>query len=301
MAQKAPVDLGTKLADVRQRVSLGQLPEAERELREILASHSSTVDSSAAEAHFLLGYVLFCERHPTESLAEYNAGAQLRTPTGDEWIAVASDYILLKDLADAEKWLLFAIARNPSNPDIWYLLGRTEYNRDHDEKAARSFARCLELRPRDVRAEYNLGLAYERVQRNADAIAAYQTAIAWQSSLLTPDPQPYLDLGTLLFREAKPAQALDLLQQAVRFGPRNASANQQLGLVLEALGRYDEAIASFQRAAAIAPQAEQPHFFLGRIFRRLGRNAEATAEFATVSKLLGAHSDTTTPNTDGPR
>ena len=161
-------------------------------------------------------------------------------------------------------------------------------------------ARCLELRPRDVRAEYNFGLTQEKLGRPVDAITAYRTAIGWQSTLNEHDPQPYLDLGTLLLREAKAAEALVPLQDAVRFSPRNPLAQQQFGLALEALGRYDEAVVPLQRATVLSPEAEQPHFFLGRIYRHLGRSADASAEFTTASRLIGSHSDKATPNTDDP-
>lgn len=295
-AQQTPAaDLESRIADAVANIHLAQLPEAERKLRAILAS-----DPHATEVHFVLGYVLLRERRPAESLTEYNAGVQLRTPTSEEMISVASDYILLKDLPDAEKSLLFAATHDPSNAAVWYLLGRTQYNQDHNADAAHSFARSLELRPRDVRAEYNLGLAFEKLDRASDAMGAYNTAITWQSGTSDPDPQPYLDLGSLLLRQGKPAEALGPLQQAVHFGPRNALANQQLGLALEALHRDQEAIASLQRAAALAPGAEQPHFFLGRIFRRLGRTADAAQQYTVVSRLLGSHSDTATPNQDSP-
>lgn len=281
------------MAQARRHLSLAQLSEAERDLRDALA-----LDPSAMEAHFLLGYVLFRERRPSDSLAEYNAGARLRTPTADELLSVASDYILLKDLADAERSLLFATAHYPADPALWYLLGRTGYNQDHNADAAHAFSRTLGLRPRDVRAEYNLGLAFERLGRTEDAIRAYGTAISWQSTLSQPDPQPYLDLGSLLLREGKPAEALDPLGHAVRFGQRNPLAHQQLGLALEALGHYREAVAPLQQAAALASTAEQLHFFLGRIYRRLGQAVDSAREYAAASKLLGSHSNTATPNAD---
>ena len=293
-AQQVAAHPDMPLAPVRKRIDAGQFSDAEQELRVLLDHQPEEI-----EAHFLLGYVLFREHQAVKSIAEYNIAAHLRTPSAEEWITIASDYILLKDLGDAEKWLRLAAAHEPSNAAVWYLLGRTQYNEDHNEDAAHSFARCLELRPRDVRAEYNLGLAEEKLGRQAEATAAYRTAIAWQDTLVERDPQPYLDLGTLLLHEAKPAEALGPLQEAVRFGPRNAFAHQQLGVAFEALGRFDDAIALLQQAAVLSPEAEQPHFFLGRIFRRLGRSSKAAAEFATVSKLIGSRSGTATPNTDG--
>ena len=59
----------------------------------------------------------------------------------------------------------------------------------------------------------------------------------------------------MLFRQKKFTQALGPLQQAVRHGPANALASQQLGLALEALGRDDEAIAALKYASDLGPNA----------------------------------------------
>jgi Flp pilus assembly protein TadD len=292
-AQAASSDSETRIADVRLKISRSQFTQAEQDLRKILAERQD-----AAEAHYLLGYTLFRQRRLPESLAEYAAGGRLRMPTADELTVVASDYILLKDLPDAEKWLLYATTHDPSNAFAWYLLGRAQYNQDHAADAAHSFEYCLELNPRDVRAEYNLGLVYEKLQRPTDAIIAYKNSILWQSSIQEQDPQPYLDLGTLLLRQEKAAEAIGPLTEAVHFGSRNALAHQELGLAFESLGRYDEALSALQRAAELAPTSEQPHFFLGRIYRHLGRKEDAAAEYAIVSKLIGSHSDAATMNAD---
>jgi len=110
-AQEIPASPDVKIAEAARHLSVAQLPEAERDLRKALTLHPS-----ATEAHFLLGYVLFRERRPADSLAEYNAGARRRTPTADELLWIASDYILLKGLADAERSLLFATAYYPADP-----------------------------------------------------------------------------------------------------------------------------------------------------------------------------------------
>lgn len=284
-------DQATDLVASRHLVEHGQFLAAESSLGDLLHAQPA-----AAEAHYLLAYVLFREHRATDSLAEYTAAARLRDPTSGDLIVVASDYILLKSYADAEHWLLLATARTPDDPNAWYLLGRTQYNQDHASEAMASFQRCLRLRPHDVRAEYNLGLAYEKLQRPGDAIAAYKTAIEWQQHEPRQDPQPFLDLGMLLLSQQHPREALEPLRKAVEAGPSNPLAHQELGLALEALGQYAEAVAPLRRAAELAPAAEQPHFMLGRIYRRLGRSSEAAVEFASVAHLAGSHSDTATPN-----
>ena len=282
---------GSNLLEARRAIAMQDWETAERDLREVLRLQGASPDP-----HFLLGYVLFRQHHPTESLAEYTAGAHLRTPDADELIVVASDYILLKDYPDAERWLLHATEHWPANATAWYLLGRTQYNLDRAATAAASFRRSLELSPRDVRAEYNLGLALEKLDRPADAESAYQTAIAWQQGAPKRDSQPYLDLGMLLLSQHHADRALPALREAVALGPRNPLAYQELGLALDALGSSDEAIQALQKATTLAPDAEQPHFLLGRLLRRLGRANEAAAQFSEVQRITGSHSEKDTPN-----
>lgn len=284
---KKPIDL----AGARRLIEEGQIPAAESSLRGLLQAQPS-----AAEARYLLAYVLFREHRAADSLAEYTAAARLREPNAGDLTVIASDYILLKDYADAERWLLRATAQAPEDAMAWYLLGRTQYNEDHPSDSMASFQHSLSLRPQDIRAEYNLGLAYEKLQRPNDAILAYKTAIEWQRQQGVQDPQPFLDLGILLLAQRNAPEALEPLRRAVEAGPLNALAHQELGLAFEALGRYAEAVAPLRRAAELAPAAEQPHFMLGRIYRRLGKPSEAAVEFAEVARLAGSHSHTETPN-----
>src|SRR5581483_125233 len=88
-----------EVAQARTMVNAGKWADAESLLRQ--AVHRNP---SSADAHFLLGYVLFREQEPKESLAEFTAGAQVRRPDADDFRVIASDYVLLADYADAEKW-----------------------------------------------------------------------------------------------------------------------------------------------------------------------------------------------------
>lgn len=275
-------------------INKGQFTAAESVLREILKGAPSSADAA-----YLLAYDLFRERKLIDSLSAYTTAAELRQPNAADLSAVASVYVLLKDYPDAEHWLLQAVRLAPEKAETWYLLGRTQFNQDHAALAAASFQHALELRPRDPKFEYNLGLAYEALQREEDARAAYRTAIEWQRAANLRDPQPFLDLGILLLRQQHPEEAFAPLRDAAEQGPNNPLAQQEFGLVLEALGHYTEALAPLQRAVRLAPEAEQPHFFLGRIYQHLGRKTEADAQYAIVARMSGARSGTPTPNHDG--
>ncbi|NYF78895.1 tetratricopeptide repeat protein [Granulicella arctica] len=287
-------DAGKPLNDMRRLLASGDYAGADRSLRDYLKQSPDSPD-----AYFLLGFTLLHEQRPTESLAEYTQGAKFREPTAEELLGVASDYILLKDDADAERWLVIAAKRAPEKPLIWYLLGRTQYNENHGADAERSFLTCLRLDPHHLRAEYNLGLVYELLQRPDAAITAYRTAIAWEeASSSAKDIQPYLDLGMLLRKQGKVSDAVPLLVQATNGAPRNPLAHQELGLAYEQLGRNDEALGELKAAVSLAPKIEALHFFLGRLYRKTGHKDEASREFAEAAQLAGTQTDTSVPNPD---
>ena len=290
-AQTIPTLSLDPLEQVHSLLDQGRLPAAETRLRALIAA--SPADP---EPRFLLGTTLFREGRATDSLAAFTEAAKYRDPTAEELTIVASDYVLLKDFADAQRWLLLATRTAPTNANAWYLLGRTDYNLDRADDARQAFLTCLRLDPSHVKARYNLGLTYERLRQPQEAISAYRQAITAQAALPHQDSQPYLDLGLLLLQQEHPTDALDPLTTAVQLSPGNPFAHQQLALCLEKLGRYQEAAAEMLVCARLAPNSQAPAFFLGRIYHRLGREAEAKEQFTRAQTLAGTQSAADVPN-----
>jgi tetratricopeptide (TPR) repeat protein len=282
------------LAEARSLVEAGALAKSEASLDRYIAVHPDS-----AEAHFLLGYVLFREQKAKESLAEFTAGAKYRRPKADELKTVASDYVMLGDYADADKWFTEVTRETPNDADAWYLLGRTKYNESGFVDAVSSFERALVLHPKYVEAENNLGLCWQELNKPDKAIALFQTAIEWQGD--TPaDPQPFLNLGTLFADQREFDKSVPYLIKAVALAPENPRIHDELAKVYEAEGDLKKAQDELLKAIALAPNSSELHFKLGRIYRREGLNDRATQEFALCDKLNSTHSSTETPNTFTP-
>ena len=283
------------LHDQEALVTQGRYADAERSITAYLSSHADSAD-----AHFLLGYVLYREDQPQRSLAEYTLAAHFRRPAANDLAVVAMDYILLSDYRDADTWLTKATTWSPETALYWYYLGRTKYNENRFQEAIDAFKRCFVLYPRDVRAEYNLGLAYAGLNRNEEAAAAYETAIAWQSGAAQQDPQPDLDYGILLLQGGDTDKALLHLERAVSLDGRNPRAHEQLGRTYDKLHKLAEAEAEMSKALSLAPSVSSLHFEMGRIYQREGKAEKAKQEFARCAALNATHStDTTeTPNPD---
>ena len=292
-AQPSPVPACPSLVEAQNFVHGERWTGAVQNLQQVIREHAA-----CADARYLLGYALLRANRPLESLKVYTGAAQLRPPSSDDFTAIASDYILLKAYNDAERWLLRATETAPVAPQAWYLLGRTQYNLDRNEAAVKSFQQSLAVFPEDPRSEYNLGLAYERLQQPALARTAYLTAIAWGEKKHLQDAQPYLDLGMLSRSQGKAEEALPYLEKAAALSAKNPLIFQELGRTLNELHRPEDAIAALEKAVALAPSAEPPHFFLGRAYRAAGKLAKAEEQFAIVQKLAGAQSSSATPNTD---
>jgi tetratricopeptide (TPR) repeat protein len=283
------------LVDNEALADRGDYAQAEKNMLSYLSTHPDSAD-----AHFLLGYIFYRQDKPDDSLAQYTLGAKLRKPEANDLAIVAMDYILLKDYRDADKWLTMATAWQPENVLYWYYLGRTKYNENVFEDAVDIFTKCLLLHPGDVRAEYNLGLAYSGLGRDDDAIAAYKEAIEWQQGVTQKDPQPYLDLGILMLKMEHPDQAVVYLQEAARLDSQNPRAHEQLGRTYEELHSLPEAESELAKAISLAPNIPPLHFELGRIYKKEGLVAKATEEFRVFASLSAAHSTDAveTPNPD---
>jgi tetratricopeptide (TPR) repeat protein len=275
----------TPLQEARSLLEQGKLPEAEQIMRRYLEVHKSSAD-----AHFLLGYILFKEENARSSIAEYTEGAKYRKPTAAELEAVASDYVLLRDYPDADKWFTKAVEWNPDDALAWYYLGRTKYNENRFEEAIAAFEQSLKLEPLNVKAEDNLGLSYEGLHRYQEALAAYRTAIAWQADAAVKNSGPFLDLGGLLVDTGRVEESVPYLLEASRLSPEEYRVHRQLGKAYAHLDQLEKAEAELEKAAELAPENAPVHFMLAQVYRRQGLLDKAKTESDRYAALTGTKS-----------
>ena len=276
---------GDELVTARGLVARGDFKGAEAELRARMAA-----DGRPAEAGFLLGYVLLRQNRPKESLAEYTRAATLRTPAAEDLKNVADDYVLLEDFADADRWMLRAVRMSEKDADLWYGLGRIRYSLQRFQDAVVCFQKALVLAPGNVKAENNLGLAYEGLNRRDDAVVAYRQALEWQKDAAHPSEQPMLNLAIVYVDEEKLDEALPLLKKAAEIAPGNARIHEQLGQVFLKQSKAEEARVEFEKAVDLAPDRGAYHYLLGRTYHRLGLEDKAKVEMDRAAALNGTHS-----------
>lgn len=275
------------LASAQQLIASGEFKRAEAVLRAYLAT-----DQQSALAHYQLAYALFRLDKPKDSLVEYTHAAQLQKPSAEDLKNVALDYVLLEGYEDADKWMSLSVQMNAKDTEAWYSLGRIRYTRQRFQDAVDCFMKTLALDPSSVKAEDNLGLAYEGLNRTDDAIKAYRAALALQDSTPSkpPSEQPMLNLAIVLIHHGRPEEALPLLTRAVAIAPRDPKIREQLGHLYLQQRQFGNAQREFEEAVSLSPDSAALHFLLGQVYRRQGLEEKANAEFARASALNGSHS-----------
>lgn len=283
-APQAPIPgrMEVSIADARRAIAASDYEGARTRLEAFLLG-----SPASAEGHFLLAYSLLRLNNPRASLAEYTRAAQLRAPSAEELRYVAEDYALLDDYADAERWMRQSLERNALDADTWYGLGRIQFTLQKFPSAVESFQKALALAPRSVKVEDNLALAYEGLNREEDAIAAYRNALEWQKNSDHPSEQPMLNLAIILVRKGNLEEAEHLLEQAVAVAPKDPRIRQELGQLYMQQEHFDKAQLEFEQAVALAPDNASFHFLLGRVYRHEGKKEKADAEFARAAELKG--------------
>ncbi len=120
-----------------------------------------------------------------------------------------------------------------------------------------------------------LGVALKLMDRSYDALIPMQQACKW----LANDVEAFNNLGNLLQELGRLDEAEANYRQLLKIKPNDASTNLVLGNILEELGRLNEAETCCHNALKIDPNYLPAYLTLGFIFQEQGRLSEAETNY----------------------
>ena len=109
--------------------------------------------------------------------------------------------------------------------------------------------RAVKLKPDSGPARINLGVAYERAGRSADAVLQYETA----AELMEPTPQLLMNLLNAYAQSKRYREAVNTAGLLVRLAP-TANSHERLGWAYFRLGDYSKSLESYRESVRVDPQ-----------------------------------------------
>jgi protein O-GlcNAc transferase len=159
-------------------------------------------------------------------------------------------------------------------------LGMKALDEQKYEQAVQHFAAALKADPEDLSANFHYGLALSMVNRDAEAVPAYQKVLAKQPDLF----EAQLNLGVLLLRTKRAEEALPLLEKAQAQQPKQFRPNYYLGEAHGDLQHWEAAETALQAALAIDGTSAPAMASLAKAMAKQGRVKESANWYQSAVK-----------------
>jgi tetratricopeptide (TPR) repeat protein len=180
---------------------------------------------------------------------------------------------------DAEQFLRAATQLKPTSrvaegqARTWLSLGHVMEKTAPDDAVA-AYRKAAVLQPKDPEPHLAAGLLLEKQEKFSDAEHEYQQALA-----LDPSSDALTGLVNISMRGRRFPEAEGYLRKLVVAHPDEAAAHVQLGRVLAAEGKIDEAIAELQAGTKLAPADLSAERDLADLYATAGKNDLAEAAY----------------------
>lgn len=182
---------------------------------------------------------------------------------------------------EAEALYRQVLAAEPDHLAAGVNLGHLLLAAGRPDEAIACFDRVLGLAPAQPDALYGRGAAHAALERFNRAEEDFRALLAAR-----PDDAAALNrLGTVLIRQARMSEAIDLLERAHERHPENADLLANLASAYEAHSDLEAAAGAAQAARALSPDAPGPRLLLARLDHRGGRFVEARKGLEEVLAL----------------
>jgi Tfp pilus assembly protein PilF len=231
------------------------------------------------------------------ALAEFRAGNYVRAAamfakidtaapgSTDALVYRAKALVHLEDFAAADQALRSYLQAHQNSSDALYMLG---FVLNRENRAADSLAiytQAAAIIPPTSDDLKVVGLDYVLLNDYEDAIKWLEKAVAFDNK----NKDAWYYLGRAYYTRSRLNEARKAFQTVLDLDPRNAKAENNLGLILESDGQPVAAIVAFQKAIAwqeIEPnESEQPYVNLGSLLIEQGKIKEAIDPLQKAVKL----------------
>lgn len=247
------------------------------------------------------------------------AGRNLKTTFLRDYHTLAVNFIERGMLSEATLYLEEALKTDRNNARLWDKLGLVYADKGELEKSRHSLEQAVRLEPDFAGGQFDLGVTYLRLNRTAEAEAAftlaqeldpadarmrmmYELTLAQNRSQGDPiqileaylkeapvDAEAQFNLGALYSQKGYNALALGQFKKAYELNPFFLPAAKNLGIEYLKQLRPREAYPVLQHYISLQPDDVDAHFALAIVYGQTGRQTEAIHQLERVIELQPRH------------
>jgi tetratricopeptide (TPR) repeat protein len=253
---------------------------AEPLLRKVVAS-----DPANYEAWFDLGFAENGMGRVDDSIAAYRKSVAAKPDVFESNLNLGLQ-LAKTGQPDAEQFLRAATQLKPTahiaegQARAWLSLGHV-LEASKPEEAIAAYHQAALLQPKDAEPHLASGVLLEKQNKTSAAIEEYQQALA-----LDPNSDAMTALANIYMRGRRFPQAEEYLRKLVAAHPDDAGAHIQLGRVLAAEEKNDDAIAELETGAKLAPSDTSAQRDLADLYSVTGKREQADVIYRA---LIAAH------------
>jgi tetratricopeptide (TPR) repeat protein len=211
------------------------------------------------------------------SAAVLFADAETASPGAtDALLYQAKSLVHIQDFAGAERGLRGYVASHPDSSDALYMLGFVLNRLNRPAESLVSYTKAAAIARPTADDLKIVGLDYVLLDDYADAIKWLEKAVALDGP---NNKDAWYYLGRAYYTKSRLIEARNAFLKVLDLDPRDAKAENNLGLIFESSGQPNAAIEAYRKAIAWQEQnlhaSEQPYVNLGNLLMEQGRAAEA--------------------------
>jgi Flp pilus assembly protein TadD len=259
---------------------------------ETLLKKAIDKDANNYQAWFDLGFVLNRVGRTEESIHAYRQSVAAKPDVFESNLNLGLMLVRANN-PDGEQFLRTATGLKPTahveegQARAWIALAHLLEN-TKPEDALQAYRKASELTPKDPEPHLSSGLLHERRKEFSDAEADYKQVLTLDPHTNDPhniDPattEAAIGLTNIYMKSNRLGDAEPLLRKLAAERADDSGIHLQLGRVLEAEGKKDEAIAEFQTVAKLAPADSDAQRELADLYSSAGKNDLAETAYRAL-------------------
>jgi len=250
----------------------GDSKRADRAVQTLLAR------GERAELHALLAEIHESERQPVEAVREYQRAAEME-PSEQNLFAWGAELLLHHAYAPAAEVFGKGHRLYPNSVRILVGLGSTAYAQDLNEQAARWLLEAIAREPSDARAYLFLGKVQEVAKSEP---VEWVEAFRRYAGLQPQDARAHYYYAVALEKQRRGERDFAArgaeLEKAIAIDPQFGNAHLKLGVLYSEKGESAKAVISLQKAIEFTLLPDEAHLRLAQVYRRMGETEKARRE-----------------------